>query len=179
MNGNRVVLVALELFLGLGAVGGAIWVVPTLPLDYLAGSSFGDYAVPAFALGAVGGGAICAAGLLLLRARWGARLSVAVGLAIAIFEVVETSVVGWDVWLYAAGLRASVGRGLPATDLVDVPVLLGVPLPLWLQPFYFALGFVIALQAMRLHGHSEPGRGRNLGPGHSTAAPVTSAVAHA
>jgi hypothetical protein len=173
MNGNRLAraaLVALEVFLAVGAAGGAIWVVPTLPPEWLAGTPFRDYTVPALALGAViGGGAVVAAGLLLVREQWGVPLSFAVGLAVAIFEVVETSVVGLDVWMYAAGLRSAVGKGLPGVDLEGVPVWLGVPVPLWQQPLYFALGIVIMGLALRLwvrsvpaHEHSDPPRTRAL-----------------
>ena len=159
----RFTLAALELFVAVGAVGGAIWVVPTLPPEWLVGTPFPDYTVPALALGgAVGGGAILAAGLLLIRAGWGIPVSLAVGLALAIFEVVETSVVGLEVWLHAAGLRSAVGKGLPGVDLEGVPALLGVPVPLWQQPLYFALGIAIALLALRLWvrrvpGHEVPG----------------------
>ena len=36
----RFVLIGLEVFLGIGAVAGALWVVPTLPPEWLAGTPF-------------------------------------------------------------------------------------------------------------------------------------------
>jgi hypothetical protein len=155
---TRVVLIGLQVFLGVGAVGGALWVVPTLPPEWLTGTPFPDYTVPALALGVVvGGGAFVAAAMLLCREPWGVVLSLAVGLAIAIFEVVETMVVGLDVWLHALGLTPAVEKGLPGVSLEDVPLLLGVPVPLWLQPCYFALGIAIAALALRLWAHQVRG----------------------
>ena len=90
---------------------------------------------------------------LLLRGAWGVLLSLAVGFGIAAFEAVETLVVGLDVWLHALGLTAAPGKGLPGTSLEGVPAPLGVPLPLWLQPAYFALGCVIVALALRLRAH--------------------------
>jgi hypothetical protein len=139
----RVGLIGLELFLGVTAVYGAIWVVPTLPPEWLAGTPFSDYTVPALALGVVvGGGAFLAAGLLLFGEELGVLVSGAVGLAIAIFEVVETMVVGLEVWLHALGLGPA-----PTGPLAGV---VGIPAPLWLQPFYFMLGVVIVALAARL-----------------------------
>jgi hypothetical protein len=165
---TRFTLIGLELFLGVGAVGGALWVVPTLPPEWLAGTPFPDYTIPALALGVViGGGAFLAATLLLLHEPWGVPLSLAVGVALAIFEIVETSVVGRDVWLHALGLKAVVDKGLPGTDLAGVPLLLGIPVPLWQQPVYFVLGIVVAALAPRLWAHQAP------------SALNTSSVAHA
>ena len=159
----RFALVGLNCFLGASALLGAVAVVPALPPEWLAGTPFPDYTVPALALGAVGAGAVLAAAALLVREAWGVLLSLAVGIGIAAFEAVETLVVGLDVWLHALGLTAAPGKGLPGTSLEGVPAPLGVPLPLWLQPAYFALGLVIVALALRLrahHGHrarSRPG----------------------
>jgi hypothetical protein len=59
-------LIGLELFLAAAALFGASWVVPSQPLALLAGSLFRDYTIPALALGAI-------------------------GMAIILFELVETS----------------------------------------------------------------------------------------
>jgi hypothetical protein len=151
---TRFILIGLEVFLGIGAVAGAVWVVPTLPPEWLAGTPFPDYAVPALALGVViGGGAFLAATMLLFHEPWGVLLSLAVGLALAIFEVVETSVIGLDIWLQALRLQQVAAKGLPGTDLAGVPLLLGIPVPLWQQPLYFALGVVIFALALRLWTH--------------------------
>jgi hypothetical protein len=145
----RFALIVLELFLAVAAIIGAVSVVPTLPKEWLAGSPFSDYTLPALALGiVVGGGSVLAAALLLMRSEWGARASVLVGLAMAIFEVVETVVVGLDIWLHALGLSPTISKGLPGTDLEGVPTLLGVPLPLWQQPLFFGIGIAIVALAM-------------------------------
>src|SRR5437868_1335224 len=91
---GRFALLGMNLFLGVCAVVGAVQVVPRLPLEWLAGTPFPNYTVPAPALGVVvGGGALLAAVLLLFQPAAGAVLSIAIGGAIAIFEVVETLVV--------------------------------------------------------------------------------------
>jgi hypothetical protein len=145
----RVGLIGLGLFLAVAAVCGAIWVVPTLPPEWLMGTAFPNYTIPALALGVlVGGGAALAALLLILRHEWAGPLSVMVGLALAMFEVVETAVVGLDIWLHALGLTATVGKGLPGTNLEGVPSLLSVPVPLWQQPLFFGIGIAIVVLAM-------------------------------
>jgi hypothetical protein len=148
---TRVALVGLELFLAASAISGGIVVVPNLPPEMLAGSPFRDYTIPALSLAViVGGGALGAAALLIVRPIWGTLVSIAVGAGMMIFEIVETSVVGWDVWLHALGLSPSTGKGLPGLTAAGAPVLLGVPLPLWLQPFFFVYGALIVALAVRL-----------------------------
>jgi hypothetical protein len=100
----RFALVGLNLFLGVHALFGAVAVVPALPPPWLAGTPFPDYTIPALALGAVGAGALLAAAALLPREEWGVRLALAAGAGVAAFEVVETLVVGLDVWLHALAL---------------------------------------------------------------------------
>ena len=148
---TRPVLIGLEMSLGVTALYGAVAVVPTLPLDWLAGSPFPDYTGPALGLGLVGGGALVAAALLLLHHPAGALVSWLVGLAIVVFEVVETLVVGLDIWLQALGLRSDLSP-VSVAIMADsaIPRLFGIPVPLWLQPFYFLLGIVIALLARRV-----------------------------
>jgi hypothetical protein len=143
-------LIALEVFLAATAIFGAIWVVPSQPTALLAGSPFADYTIPSVALGVgVGGGALAAASLLLVRRRIGVLLSLAVGAAIIIFELVETAVVGLDVWLHTVGLGPSVAMERFG-NLEGIPAPLGVPLPLWLQPFYVVVGLLIIALALGL-----------------------------
>jgi hypothetical protein len=146
----RVVLILLTAFLGLTAVFGAVSVVPTMPLDLLAGTPFADYTVPALSLGLIGIGALAAAALLVVNPPLGVRLSIVVGAGIAIFEIVETLVVGLDVWLHALGLGPE-----PAPIFAGEPVasLLGIPIPLWLQPLFLTVGAVIIALALRLVDH--------------------------
>src|SRR3954453_20330575 len=104
--------------LAVAATSGAVSVVPTLPKAWLGGSPFADYTVPALALGIVIGGGACAAALLLaVRYRWAWIASVVVGLAMAMFEIVEVTVVGLDYWLHALGLPEALNLQLPVVDL--------------------------------------------------------------
>jgi hypothetical protein len=135
-------LIVLELFLAATAIFGAIWVVPSQPVALLAGSPFTDYTIPALALGLVGVGALVSDALLLIRRPIGVLASIAVGAGIVVFELVETSVIGLDVWLHAFGI----GPAVPLErfgDVGGIPSPLGVPLPLWLQPFYCVVGLLI------------------------------------
>ena len=117
----RGTLIGLEIFTAVGAIAGAIFVVPGLPREWLAGSPFGDYTIPALALGILcGGGAIAAAIAVAWRPAVGGVLSVAAGAAMAIFEAVEVAAVGFMVVKFPTE---------PAS---------------YLQPFYFAIGLVMA-----------------------------------
>jgi hypothetical protein len=159
----RVALVALEIFLAVTAIYGAIYVVPIQPRGLLAGSPFTDYTIPALGLGLlVGGGALAAAAFLGVRPRVGALLSVASGGSIIVFELVETSVMGFDVWRHAIGLGPAVTFEKYGS-LEGIPVPLGVPLPLWLQPFYLVVGLLIVALALRLWT-ATPRRGTTLRP---------------
>jgi hypothetical protein len=147
---SRYTLVGLNVFLAANAVGGAIWVVPALPREWLTGTLFSDYTIPALALGVVVGfGALGSALLLVFRPHAGAITSVVVGAAMMIFELVEVSVVGGDIWLHLLGL-GPIAKGLPATNVSGIPAPLGVPLPLWQQPMFFVFGAVIFILALRL-----------------------------
>ena len=46
-------------------------------------------------------------------------------------------------------------------SLEGIPMPLGVPLPLWLQPFYLVVGLLIVALALRLWT-AAPGRGKTL-----------------
>ena len=95
----RGVLIALDLLLGITALLGGLTVLPTLPTEWLAGSPFTDYTLQALALTGVGVGAAVAWVLVMVRVDRGLVLSIAVGTAMAVFEIVETTVLGLDVWL--------------------------------------------------------------------------------
>ena len=147
---RRYTLAGLNLFLSLNAIYGAVWVVPGLPGAWLTGTPFVDYTVPALALGIVLGlGAVVSAGLLVFRPVWGALASGVIGTGMMVFELVETSVVGWDLWLHALGL-GPIRKGLPATHVTGLPAPLGIPLPLWQQPIWFLLGAIILALAVGL-----------------------------
>jgi hypothetical protein len=132
----RGTLIGLELFTAVGAIAGALLVVPGLPRDWLAGSPFSDYTIPALALGVLcGGGSLAAAILVLLRPAVGGILSIGAGAAMAVFELVEVAAVGFMIAKFPTE---------PAS---------------YLQPFYFVVGLVIAalgILVVRDAGAREP-----------------------
>ena len=91
----RVGLLVLNGLVAVSAVAGAIWVVPTMPMEWLKYGPFTDWTIPAIALGFVGSVAAVALVLVLLRPWAGALASIVAGLAMVVFELVEISVVGW------------------------------------------------------------------------------------
>ena len=92
---TRIGLLALDGFVAVSAIAGAIWVVPTMPLEWIRNGPFTDWTVPAFALGFVGVLAAIALVALLVRPWAGALLSIVAGVAMVAFELVEVGVVGW------------------------------------------------------------------------------------
>lgn len=91
----RSILVILAAFVAISAIAGAIWVVPTMPLEWLKFGPFTDWTVPAIALGFCGVIAAVTTVLLLVRPWAGAVASMVAGLAMVVFELVEIGVVGW------------------------------------------------------------------------------------
>jgi hypothetical protein len=121
MTSLRIFLVAVNGFVAVTAISGAIWVVPTMPSEWMRSGPFTDWTIPALALGFVGALAAAAAMLILVRPWAGALASVVAGVAMIAFELVEIAVVGWT--------------------LAD-PSLEGFQQ--WLQVVYIALGSVQA-----------------------------------
>src|SRR6185503_5303566 len=122
---TRFTLVALQLLLGVTALFCAVWVVPLLPREWLTGTPFTDYTVPALALGAIGIGAFVSAVLLAFNPGWGVLLKLVVGAAMAMFELVETVVVGLDVWLFTLHLGPQPDPSSPSIAGTDIGTLLG------------------------------------------------------
>jgi hypothetical protein len=106
--------------------------------------------MPALCLTLVGLAALSTTVLVVVRPAWGMLLSIVVGVAMATFEVVESGVVGFDVWLHALGLGPVPSSSIATADLTVITSVLGIPLPLWLQPFYFVIGVLIVGLALRL-----------------------------
>lgn len=98
---RRFGLLALDAFVAFTAIYGAIFVVPTIPLEWLKHGPFTDYTIPALALGIlVGGSASAAAVLLLVRPGAGAVATIVAGIMIIGFELVEIGVVGFTLIEY-------------------------------------------------------------------------------
>jgi hypothetical protein len=124
---SRSLLAILTAFLAVTTLAGAFFVVPTLPPEWIAGSIFPDYTVPALALGFVGGLSLVAFGAVVLRPDLAGVLAVAAGLAMVAFELVEIAVIGLSVVDYGA----------------DEPVA-------WLQIVYIAIGLLTAAAGFSL-----------------------------
>jgi hypothetical protein len=125
---TRAALVLLEGILALTAIFGAITVIPNLPQDWIRGSVFPSYTVPALALGVLVGGSATIAGLaVIFRPMIGAAASVVAGVMIIGFELVEVIVVGFTLVTYGAGQPQS-----------------------WLQVAYITVGAAIAILGARL-----------------------------
>jgi hypothetical protein len=102
-KGARIALVALEVLMGLAAVGGGLDLVLTngqvirMPAGLLEGSPFGSYFVLGLVLSAVGMANLASAAAVLLRNRWGTPASV-VGITWMGWFVVQVAVVGFLNW---------------------------------------------------------------------------------
>jgi hypothetical protein len=92
---TRIGLLILNGFVAISAIAGAIWVVPTMPMEWIKAGPFTDWTIPALALGAVGLFAAAVVVALLVRPWLGALGSILAGVAMVVFELVEIGVVGW------------------------------------------------------------------------------------
>lgn len=98
-TGIRIALVIIEVFIGLGAIGGGIAILTGafdqwLPLTWLHGTPFNDYTIPGLVLlVVVGGGMLLAAATIFVQRAWAVLLSVAMGLVMIGFEVFEVVIV--------------------------------------------------------------------------------------
>ena len=115
---TRIALLVLHALVAVSAIAGAIWVVPTMPLEWIQAGPFEDWTIPALALGFVGVIAGASFVALLVRPWLGGLASVVAGTAMIAFELVEIAVVGWT--------------------LAD-PELKGY-FQAWLQPIYLLVG---------------------------------------
>ena len=125
----RIALVALEVFVALGALAGGIGLLTgAIPasLEGLQGSPFVDYTIPALSLMVIVGGSMLLAAATILSGREiGVLASAFAGLVMMIFEIVEVAVID----------RTG------GSELVFAVVL---------QTFYFALGLAIFVLACSL-----------------------------
>lgn len=91
----RIGLLILNGFVAISAIAGAIWVVPTMPMEWIKYGPFTDWTIPAIALGFVGVLAAVTFVLVIARPWAGSLASIVAGAAMVIFELVEVGVVGW------------------------------------------------------------------------------------
>jgi hypothetical protein len=121
----RIVLLVIEAFVGLSALGGGIAILQgvvfgfVLPLSWLAGTPFSDYTIPGLALViVVGGSALLAAATVFIERERAVLVSMMAGLFMAGYEVVEM-----------VSIDSKFGDALPTF--------------LGLQLFYFVLGLAV------------------------------------
>jgi hypothetical protein len=124
---TRIGLLVLTAFVALTAIVGGIWVVPTMPLDWIKAGPFTDWTIPAIALTGVGFGAAATSLVLLVRPWAGALAAIVTGVAMVVFELVEIAVVGWTL-------------SDPGPSYFQS----------WLQLVYLVVGSAIALLGIRL-----------------------------
>jgi hypothetical protein len=127
-TGTRVTLVVLQAFVAFTTIFGALFVVPTLPLEWIQRGPMTDYTIPAIALGVIcGGSALVALLLLALDSEHAGVASMVAGAMMIAFELVEIVVVGLSVIVHGAD------------NLVS-----------WLQIFYIGIGIVTVALGYRL-----------------------------
>jgi hypothetical protein len=125
---TRIPLLILHALVALTAIGGAIWVVPTMPLEWIKAGPFEDWDIPAVALGFVGLLAVAAL-VAVLRVPWlGGLASIVAGATMIAFELVEIAVVGWT----------------PADPRLNDQF------QAWLQPVYLIVGAAQLVLGLRL-----------------------------
>jgi hypothetical protein len=128
--GLRIALASLTTFVAATAFYGALFVLPTMPLEPLRNGAlalFGDYTIPALALGVLcGGSALLALVTAFVRPQLGALMALVAGLFMIAFELVEILVVGFT------------------------PVQTPDQFPAWLQVIYLAVGAVLMILGARL-----------------------------
>jgi hypothetical protein len=94
----HVILIALSLFLAVSAIPGGIALLAGFnapPLEMLAGSVFTSFTIPGLALLLlVGGSAALAAALLIRKSSFAVISSIAAGLVVMAFELVEVLAIG-------------------------------------------------------------------------------------
>jgi hypothetical protein len=120
---ERAGAIAVELFLGIGAVFGGWSLLADaegfgMETSWLDGTPFPDYTIPGLTLlVVVGGGMLAAAALALLGSRWAGPAALVMGTVMLGFLAVETLAVGYQGWQQVP-LVALVSLG--ATILVAV-----------------------------------------------------------
>ena len=98
-KGIRIALAVIEACIGLGAIGGGIALLigamgQWLPVAFLQGTPFSDYIIPGLLLTiVVGGGMLLAAATQFIQREWAVLLSVAMGLILIGWEIVEVAII--------------------------------------------------------------------------------------
>ena len=118
---SRVVVAALEIFLGVGALYGGIELLTDadgfgLKKVWLDGTPFPDYTIPGlFLLVVIGGGMLAAAAITIAGAGWASLGAAGMGVMVLAFLAIETTVIGYQ---GATQLPLLVTTALPALALI-------------------------------------------------------------
>jgi peptidoglycan/LPS O-acetylase OafA/YrhL len=111
MKALRIALGVALAFLAVNAFGGGCYGLlgaPGVPVQWLEGSPFSDYAVPSAVLFfAVGGSAALAATAVFARWRRARALAVAAGAIVVVWLAVEVWIIGFVSWLQPATAAAA------------------------------------------------------------------------
>jgi hypothetical protein len=140
---SRGTQIVLAVFVAATTLFGAFAVVPTLPPEWLEGSIFADYTIPAIGLAAVGVVAIVTVLGLIIRPEIAGLGSVLTGATMIVFELVEIWAVGLAIVEYGA----------------DEPVA-------WLQIVYLGIGLIQVVLGLGLWRATQPERDRWMRTGH-------------
>jgi hypothetical protein len=124
---SRGLLAVLSAFIAITTIAGAVFVVPDLPREWIAGSVFTDYTIPALALGFVGGLAVVSLVFVIVQPEYAGLLAAITGAAMVAFELVEIWAVGFSLIEYG----------------IDEPFA-------WLQVVYIAAGTLTAAAGVEL-----------------------------
>jgi hypothetical protein len=128
--GLRGGIAALAAFMALTAIGGAIFVVPTMPRSVLHNgvlALFPDFTIPALALGVLcGGTALVTLVAVFVRPQLGALAAIVAGAFMIAFELVEIVAVGFT------------------------PLQTPDQFPAWLQVVYLVVGAALVILGARL-----------------------------
>lgn len=102
MRHARPIVVCLELFMALNAIGGGIYALsgaPNVPTAWLRGTPFNDYTVPGIALLLGATTMILAATTLMLRWRFATQFSKVAGVLLMMWIVVQVTMIGSVSWM--------------------------------------------------------------------------------
>jgi small-conductance mechanosensitive channel len=111
MRGARFLLVGLQLFAALNALGGGLYALQgarDVPREWLEGTPFDDYTIPGILLLVGAGLMVVAATMTLLHARFALAVSMAAGALLLTWILVQVALIGYVSWMqpvsFAAGL---------------------------------------------------------------------------
>ena len=134
-------VIVLNLLLAGTAILGGVFVLPTLPRVWLAGTPFTSYLFPAMVLTIIGLVALIGAIELAFERPLGILASLTAGLAITAYEAIQIAILTLGDWLQPFGI--GVGHRIAGNGA-------GLPSAMYFEPLYIALGVAIVIWGLRL-----------------------------